>query len=346
MTPISIDQTLIGPGQATFIIAEIGVNHDGSESRAIELVESAARAGASAVKLQIFRADALMHPSSAFAGYQKERCSDADPAAMLRKYELPLPVLARIVSAIRSHGLIPLATPFSLSDLPAVEQLKLPAIKIASPDLVNYPLLKQSAKLGRPMLLSTGAGTLDEIRQTTAWLHDWRAPFALLHCISSYPTPLDMANLGWITDLGERFHVPVGYSDHTTEELAGAFAVMAGACIIEKHLTYDRQASGPDHAASDDPSQFARYIGAIRLAERIRGGESRAVLPIEEDVRKVSRQSIVAARDLPAGHVLAEEDLTVQRPGTGLSAARWMEVVGRKLKKPAVAGQMLSDEMF
>src|SRR5262249_7788821 len=145
---------------------------------------------------------------------------------------------------IRDRGLIPLATPFSPRDVSLLVELRLPAIKIASPDLVNYPLLKRAGATNLPMLLSTGAATMDEIDRTMMWLGQWQVPAALLHCISSYPASPEDANLCWIKELEQRHGVAVGFSDHTTHELAGALAVAAGACIVEKHLTYDRTASG------------------------------------------------------------------------------------------------------
>jgi sialic acid synthase SpsE len=345
MSAFTIANRPIADGHPTFVIAEIGVNHDGSLSRAVQLVQHAARCGADAVKLQIFRAESLMHPTSAFAQYQKEQCADADPASMLRRYELTPPDLATIIAEIHRHGLVPLATPFSLDDVETIARLDLPAIKIASPDLVNFPLLHRCAALGKPLLVSTGAATMDEVTQAVEWLRSWRASFSLLHCVSSYPTPAELTNLCWITEL-KQFNVPVGYSDHATEEVAGAAAVTLGASIIEKHLTYDRTAPGPDHAASADPQQFARYVKAIRTAEQLRGRPGKHVVPIEHDVRRVSRQSLVLARPLPANHVLTDQDLVTQRPGTGLPAALLPQILGRRTSRPLPAGTLLEADML
>lgn len=326
----------------TLVIAEIGVNHDGSPDRAIELVHHARDAGADAVKLQVFRGRTLMHPSAAFAEYQKSRVDAPDPAAMLERYELNDAALQRIVDEIRHAGLLPLATPFSLEDVPRVAALDLPAIKVASPDIVNYPLLKQASRLGRPLLLSTGAATHEEVDRATQWLDAWQTPFALLHCISAYPTPDRHASLRWIAELADRCACPVGYSDHTTHDWAGALAVVAGACVVEKHLTHDRAAPGPDHAASADPHGFAQYVLNIRTAELLRGQPGKRVLDVEQDVRTVSRQSLVAVRDLPAGHVLAEADVKVQRPGAGISAGALPTAIGKRIKRPLPAGTMLT----
>ena len=347
MTHIRIDGNEIGAGRATFVIAEIGVNHDGSVQKAIELVRVAANCGADAVKLQLFRAGLLMHASSTFAEYQKQRVITTDsPVDMLRRYELSAEEVRKVVHTIRELKLVPLATPFSPPDIESVAALRLPAVKVASPDLVNRLLLRRIASYGRPMLLSTGAATMEEVEASVRWLREWKATFALLHCVSSYPTPADQANLCWIGELASRFNVPIGYSDHTTETVTGAFAAAAGATIVEKHLTLDCDGRGPDHATSADPTHFERYVKQIRDADRLRGTPGKCVLEIEEDVRTVSRQSLVVRRDLKPGEVLREEDLTVQRPGTGMPAAMIDQAVGRRVIRPLHAGCLLHPDML
>lgn len=346
MSELSLAGRKISPAHKTLIIAEIGVNHDGSIDRALELVDLAANAGADAVKLQIFRADALMHPSCAFAAYQRDRVSESNPIEMLRRYELSDSAIETVVAAIRTAGLIPIATPFSPSDVDIIEHLDLPAIKIASPDLVNLPLLKRASRSGKPLLLSTGAATMAEVRSTVRWLGDLPAPFALLHCTSSYPVADGDANLSWITELATTFGRPTGFSDHTSDPFCGALAVASGACIIEKHLTYDCTAPGPDHSASADPRTFASYVKAIRSAETLRGSPGKRVLPAEQDVRSVSRQSLVLLHALPAGAEITESSLTVQRPGTGIPAAELSNILGRRLQRPLPAGTMLQWEMI
>jgi N-acetylneuraminate synthase/N,N'-diacetyllegionaminate synthase len=346
MKKLTIGNRAIGEGHPTVVIAEIGVNHDGSLQRAIELARIAKECGADAVKLQIFRADRLMHASSAFAAYQQCACADASPAEMLRRYELSDADVAGVVAAIRDLGLVPLATPFSPDDVAAIEALSLPAIKIASPDLVNRPLLMRAVRSGRPMLLSCGAATLAEMDSASEWLTDQSASVALLHCVSSYPVPLELAHLAWIEEMRLRYELPIGYSDHTTEALAGAFAVSAGACIVEKHLTFDRAAPGPDHAASADPQQFDEYVKMIRRAERMRGVGGKVVLEIERDVRRVSRQSLVLRRAIAEGDPIGADDLTVQRPGTGICASSIDTAIGRRARRSLPAGTLLTWDML
>jgi N,N'-diacetyllegionaminate synthase len=328
------------------VIAEIGVNHDGSLARALQLVELAADCGADAVKLQLFRASSLMNRSSSFAQYQKSQCAEDDPIQMLKRYEMHPVEICQIVSAIRQRGMLPIATPFSLSDVEIAAGLDLAAVKIASPDLVNRPLLDRASSLYRPLLISTGAATLEEVELCTQWLAEMPVPFVLMHCTSSYPTPAEYANLSWIAELATRFNTLVGFSDHTTDVVSGALAVTAGACIIERHLTYDRAAQGPDHAASSDAREFAQYVQHIRTAAKSRGKPGKSILPIEEDVRRVSRQSLVAQRTLNAGEVLSDDDLTIQRPGTGIPAAMLKIAVGRRAARPIPAGTLLHWDML
>ncbi|MDB5291885.1 MAG: putative sialic acid synthase [Phycisphaerales bacterium] len=346
MKAFAIDTQIVGPGHPTLVIAEIGVNHDGSLQKALELVRIAAACGADAVKLQIFRAASLMHATAALAAYQQANTNDAHPIDMLRRYELTMLELRRIVREIRELKMIPLATPFSPNDLEAIESLRLPAIKIASPDLVNRPLLSAAIRAGKPLLVSTGAAEMAEVDTTVGWLREQGVEFALLHCISSYPTPASQANLSWIIELAKRFDVPVGYSDHTSEIISGALAAAAGAAVVERHLTYDRTAKGPDHAASSDPTHFERYVKLVREADLLRGAPGKRVLDIELDVRLASRQSLVARRALKIGDVLREEDITVQRPGTGLPAAQITQAIGRRLQKPVSAGSLLQWDML
>jgi N-acetylneuraminate synthase/N,N'-diacetyllegionaminate synthase len=337
---------VIGPGRRVFVIAEIGVNHGGSVGRALDLVKFAHRAGADAVKLQFFQADRLLHDSASLAEYQRDRVKEQSAAEMLKKYELPAADVERVVALIRSNAMIPLATPFSFADVETIAKLELPAIKIASPDIVNRPLLEAAAKTRRPMLVSTGAATPEEIGLAVRWLNDAGVKFALLHCVSSYPTEVADVNLCWIAELAARYDVPVGFSDHTIEPMTGALAVASGATIVEKHLTYDRSADGPDHASSANPTEFARYVSAVRVAEAMRGQPGKQVLDCERDVRRLSRQSLVLTRDVSAGASIRQEDLTVQRPGTGVPAAEYVRVVGRKSKRTLSAGTMLQWDML
>jgi len=343
---LKIADRVIGSGWPTLVIAEIGVNHDGSVERAIQLVRDAARAGADAVKLQLFTADRLVQSDAECAAYQSVNTTSTSQHELLRRYELTVDDVERVIDAARVAGLMPLATPFSIEDVFVCEQLGLPAIKIASPDLVNLPLLRRASRGGKPLLVSTGACDLGEIARTCDWANGCEVDMMLMHCVSSYPTESAIANLSWIGQMNRRFGMPVGYSDHTTELLAGAMAVMSGAVVVEKHLTWNRYASGPDHSASFDPTQFEVYVQHIRSADAMRGSGERKVLPCEADVRRLSRQSIVATRRIAAGQIISPACVTVRRPGTGIAAWDIDLVVGAVAKTQIEPGEMLSWEQI
>ncbi|MBL8963518.1 MAG: N-acetylneuraminate synthase family protein [Phycisphaeraceae bacterium] len=335
-----------------YVIAEIGVNHNGSLDTAIELVDAAAQAGADAVKLQYFEADRLISRASTLANYQRD-AGESDPIDMLRRLELPLDAMARVVQRAHQRAVHAIVTVFSLELVTPADALPWDAYKSASPDIIHRPLLAALAATGRPLIISTGASTLPEVGRALTWAKEARDRVAVLQCVSSYPTPDDHKELGGIAAIADIFPGPVGYSDHTTGVETGAQAAARGACILEKHLTLDNASVGPDHAASLTPDRFREYAHAARMAS----GERRAhlrygsptsysrppieavkqVLDIEQDVRRLSRQSIVARRDLPAGHLLTPGDLTIKRPGTGLEPWRLDEIPGKKLAAAVAA---------
>jgi sialic acid synthase SpsE len=340
-TTLSISAQPIEPGKV-YIIAEIGVNHDGSLDRAINLIEAAKRAGADAVKFQLFNARALLSRDALLAQYQQGQARD--PFEMLEALQLDVKSLAVARDKAQQLGLHFIVTPFSLCSVEEAAGLGVDAIKIASPDCVNTPLLRAAKALGKPLIVSTGAATHDEVE---SGLDSLSSPeqVALLACVSSYPTELAGAALADIALLQRAFAMPVGYSDHTREAVTGALAVAAGATILEKHLTYDTGAPGPDHAASLDPDDFAEYVRLARLACHAMAPATRP-LPCEMDVRQVSRQSVCAARDLPAGHILREADLAIMRPGTGIAARFFDQVVGCTLKSNIDASRILQENQL
>ncbi len=328
------------PAKVT-VIAEIGVNHDGDVVVGRRLIDTAAACGADAVKFQYFHPDRLLSNQAELAGYQAGQA--ASQRELLARLALPIDVLGGLVKHARSCGLAAVVTPFSPEDPADLMGLGLDAMKTASPDAVNPPLLEACAALGLPMLISTGTCSLDELEPAAALLRGHEAGGALLHCVSSYPTPMDQAQLGGIVAMREAFALPVGYSDHTPGLQTGALAVMAGAVVIEKHLTHDPSAKGPDHAASLGPEAFKQYVSDIREAQCAMGFIVKDVSDIERDVRRVSRQSVCVVRDLPAGHVLTRQDLTVKRPGTGLPATTLSTWVGKRLDIGVKANELLKE---
>lgn len=366
---MQIGNTHIGLDHPPYIIAEIGVNHDGDVERALSLTDAAAEAGADAVKLQFFETDRLMSKAAKLAAYQKN-AGETDPIAMLRRLELSIDEMARVVDRAHERGIHAIVTVFSTELVEVAETLAWDAYKTASPDIVNLPLLEALEATGRPMIVSTGASTLDEVVRAVGWLNSARDRLALLQCVSSYPAP--EAALGGIRAIADATGLPTGYSDHTHGTHRAAWrAVGAGALMLEKHITYDTRASGPDHAASITPDLMRAYVEQARLGVEVRScvdscmkssqptdhaelaerfalspsvaGEARKwlgsiavekrVLDCERDVREVSRQSVVTTRDIDPGETITRDMLTIKRPGTGILAYRLDEVVGSVAKR-------------
>lgn len=331
----------IDTDQPPYIIAEIGVNHDGSVDRALELVDLAKRAGADAIKLQLFQTDYLLGKAARLARYQEQAGAD-DAFAMLRQLELSAAQMRPIMARARALDLHSIVTVFSVELVSAARLLDWEAYKTASPDIINRPLIEALMAIGRPIILSTGAATLAEVKQAAAWLGDY--PHLLMQCVSAYPTPDEYAALAARAAIAEVCSHALGYSDHTTGIDTGGLAVASGARLLEKHLTYDRGARGPDHAASLDPAAFADYVRLAHRAFCMLGPPCKQVLDIEQDVRNVSRQSLTSTRSLPAGHRLLPADLTVKRPGIGISPALLDEIIGRHLAKSIEADMPITQE--
>jgi len=340
---VNIAGTDIAPGEPPYVIAEIGVNHDGDVSRALELVDAAAAAGTDAVKVQFFRASLLLAQTAGLAAYQKD-AGETDPRAMLERLELTNDELAQIAERAHERGVACVCTVFTPELVEDAEAIGFDAYKVASPDVVNRLLVERLIASGGPVILSTGAATLDEIERTLSWTRGAGMRLALMHCVSAYPTPEEDATLGAVRALADRFGLPSGYSDHTAAADTGALAVAAGACLLEKHLTYSRAASGPDHAASLEPEGFAGYVRLAHRAHRMVGGSRKGVRAIEGDVRAVARQSLALLRAVAKGETITPDVLTTRRPGDGLAAADPEIVIGRAAKRALEAGTLLSEE--
>lgn len=324
-----------------YIIAELGVNHDGSIEQALALTKLARETGADAIKLQYFETDRLLSSASRLAAYQ-EQSGALDPFEMLRRLEMDIESMKRIVNHARTLGLHVIVTLFSLETVEQATTIEWDAFKTASPDIINQPLIERLKKTGKPLILSSGASTLEEIARAVSWMG--HHPHVFMQCVSAYPTQERDAALGGRLAMLEATPNALGYSDHTMAEDTGALAVASGACMLEKHLTHDRSAPGPDHASSLDPDGFTRYVQLAHRAARMRGPIEKCVLQVEEDVRNVSRQSLIATRDLPRGHTLTPEDVTVKRPGSGLAPFELDRVIGNTLARAIEADMPIKAE--
>lgn len=335
-----IGDRCISPTSEPYVIAEIGVNHNGSVERALHLVDAAAQAKADAVKLQLFETDRLLSRAAALASYQREAGAE-DPHAMLRALELSVDQMQAIVERAHRHNLHAIVTVFSVELVAQASRLNWNAYKTASPDVINKPLIDALVATDKPLIVSCGAATLDEIVRASGWIGDH--PHILMQCVSAYPAPDESAALAGRCAMRCVDASSLGYSDHTSALDTGALAVAAGARVLEKHLTYDRSAPGPDHAASLDPKAFAEYVRLAHRAFAMLGRREKTVLDMEQDVRKVSRQSLTTTRALRGDHVLAREDLTIKRPGIGLPPWTLERVIGRRLTRGVEADMPLME---
>jgi len=359
---VKIGDRKIGPGEPPYVIAEIGVNHDGEMARALELTEAAAKAGADAVKLQYFETDRLLSKAAKLAAYQRA-AGETDPVAMLRRLELTLDEMALVVDRAHELGIHAIVTVFSVELVERAETLAWDAYKSASPDVINRPLLEALAATGKPLIVSTGASTLDEVARAVGWLEGIRDRLAVLQCVSCYPTRLEDAALGGVEALMSIHGGPVGYSDHTAENNTVTLIAPLGACVFEKHLTYDQSGTGPDHRASLEPEALEQYVKHVRSAavspdggetiaeirtklpfSRYFGEVQKVVLDCERDVREVARQSVTTTRFVAVGEILTRNDLTTKRPGSGLEAFRLDKVVGRTLARDVEADTPLAED--
>jgi N,N'-diacetyllegionaminate synthase len=324
----------LGAG-GVFLIAEAGVNHNGSLETALGLVDAAAAAGADAVKFQTFRAEAVASRFAPKAEYQKHTTDPAESqVAMLKRLELDRPAHEALLARCRERGIRFLSTPFDLESIDLLVGLGLDVFKIPSGEITNLPYLRRIGSLGAEVILSTGMAELAEVGEALAALAaagTRRERVALLHCTTEYPAPFAEVNLRAMLTLGQAFPgVRVGYSDHTAGIEAAIAAAALGACVIEKHFTLDRGMEGPDHKASLEPGELAALVAAVRNVQAALGDGIKRPAACERKNRAIARKCLVAARPIRKGAAFAEADLAVKRAGVeGVSPMRWDEVLGR-----------------
>ena len=338
----------IGAGHPCFIVAEAGVNHNGDLKTARQLVDVAVEAGADAVKFQTFKAERLATPSAPKALYQLQGTDKSESQLkMLQSLELSEEAHRELSAYCRKQGILFLSTPFDEASADLLAGLGVPAFKISSGELTNLPFLRRVAGHGRPMIVSTGMSTLEEVESAVRTIGEVnRRGLVLLHCISLYPADPSEANLRAMQTLSETFRLPVGYSDHTPGTTVSLAAVALGACVIEKHFTLDRDLPGPDHRASLEPEELKDLVQGIRTVEKALGHGRKEPFPREMETAAVARKSLVAARNIPAGSRLKEEFVTAKRPGTGLPPSWIGRVVGKEAARDIAEGTLLTPEML
>lgn len=308
------------PGPPPIIIAEAGVNHNGSIDIAFELVRVAARAGADMVKFQAFSADGIVAPDAPTARYQADRTQISSQHELLRALELSDDDFARIADECGREGIQFLCTPFSLDSLASLVALGMPAIKVASGELTNHPALVRFAGTGLPIYLSTGMAEMAEVGIAIEVLQlAGSGPITLLQCTSLYPAPAETLNLLAMRAMADQFSLPIGFSDHSVGITAAIAATALGATVIEKHFTLDRAMPGPDHAASLEPDELAKMIGAVREVHQALGSGLKAPGAAEKETAALVRRSWHAVRPIAAGQSIGETDIELRRPANGLA---------------------------
>lgn len=322
----------------TIIIAEAGVNHNGSIDLAIQLIDEAAKSGADYVKFQTFKTNLLVTPTAEMAGYQKKILdTGGSQADMLKKLELSQDSFGILARYAEKKGIGFLSTPFDIESAHTLSQLGMDYYKISSGDLTNIPFLRLIAGFGKPIILSTGMANLGEVESAIAALEAESVALkdiTILHCTTEYPAPIDEVNLRAIKTLETCFPAAViGYSDHTDGIDISIAAVAFGARVIEKHFTLDKEMIGPDHQASLEPSELLEMVKSIRRVDLAMGNGRKIPTRSEIQNSKLARKSIVAATDISMGTIFSTQNIVVRRPGDGISPNRWDEVIGTIARK-------------
>ncbi len=317
---------------SVYIIAEAGVNHNGSIALAKRMVDAAKGAGADCIKFQTFVSSSVASNRAIKAEYQKWNTDiDESQVDMLKKLELSFDQFRVLNRYCEEQGIEFLSTAFDFESIDFLNSLGMTKWKIPSGDITNLPYLIRVAKLGKPVILSTGMSTMDEVGVAIDVLRENGAgEVTVLHCTTEYPTPFTDVNLRAMRTIGRAFDVSVGYSDHTKGIEIPIAAVAMGATVIEKHFTLDRDMEGPDHKASLEPHELRAMIESIRNVELALGSDIKEPAPSEIRNIAVARKSIIAKRDIEKDEAFTEDNITVKRPGTGISPMRWFEVIGQK----------------
>ncbi|MES2401789.1 MAG: N-acetylneuraminate synthase [Pseudomonadota bacterium] len=331
-------------GQPVFVIAEAGVNHNGDLLLALRLCDAAKSAGADAVKFQTFRAEDLVVRGAPTAKYQERQTGAQDQFLMLEKLELSQGQHELIKAHCDAIGIEFFSTPFSVTAVDMLVGLGVRRLKLSSGELTHRALVEHAAATRLPLLMSTGMGTMEEIREAIGWIQASRGNLndvVVLHCTSAYPAPDGTLNLQAMVSMARDTGLATGYSDHSLGIEAPLAAVALGASVIEKHLTLDRHMPGPDHSASLEPGEFAQMVSGIRRVSAMLGDGVKAPLPEELDTARVARRSVMAAMDIAAGEVITAEKLVCRRPATGIEPRYLSDLPGRQAAIAIAAGSAL-----
>jgi N-acetylneuraminate synthase len=341
---IQAGKRTIGTNSPCFIIAEAGVNHNGDVGMAKRLVDVAAEAGADAVKFQSFRAEGVASADAPKAEYQHATTDVSESQLeMLKRLELSPDAHRELMGYCRSRGILFMSTPFDEGSADLLAELGVAIVKVPSGEVSNLPFLSHIASKGRPVILSTGMSYLGEVDRAVRTIQEaGNDEIILLHCVSNYPADPTYINLRAMRTMASAFQLPVGYSDHTEGIEIPLAAVAMGACVIEKHITLDRNLPGPDQSSSMEPAAFRALVAGIRAVEKALGDGRKQPAPSEAETRRVIRRSLALRRDLEEGHIFQRGDLTALRPASGITPDCVELVIGRRLSRSLSAGSLLT----
>jgi len=328
---VKFDNTYIGDEEEVFIIAEIGVNHNGDINLAKKMIKEAAKTGVNAVKFQTFIAEDILTENARKAKYQEKNTTEHSQLEMIKTLELSEDDFIELSEYADSNNVLFLSSPFDLKSVDLLDKLNVPGFKIGSGELNNFELLEHIESKGKPIIISTGMATLEEIQETYDFITN-KDKLIILHCITGYPSKIEDANLKFITTLKSNFNVPIGFSDHSCGIELAIASIGLGACVIEKHFTTDKTLEGPDHEASLEPDEFKVMVDAIRNVEIAMGDGKRTLCESELEIKKVARKSIVAKVDISKGSILDSNMLSIKRPGTGIEPKYLKSLFGKKVK--------------
>lgn len=326
------------------IIAEAGVNHNGSLKLAKKLIKAAKEAKADAVKFQTFKTETLITENAPKAKYQIDSTGSISQYEMLKNLELSKNEFEKLINYSRKKGMMFLSTPFDIESVDLLDSLDIPLFKLGSGEITNFPLIDQVSKTGKPIILSTGMATLGEIEEVLNRIN--KENTILLHCVTSYPVNFNDVNLNLIQTLKNAFKVPVGFSDHTLGIEMAIAATALGSCVIEKHLTLDKGLEGPDHKASLEPKEFCQMVQSIRNVENGMGTGIKELSKEEREIKLITRKSITANFDIPKGNIITQNMLSIRRPGTGIKPKYFDTIIGKTSTKNIKAGEVLKWHMI
>lgn len=332
---INLNGTVVGKGHPCYIIAEIGSNHNRNLDTAKELIDVAKEAICNAVKFQSYTAEGIYSIYTPRISEMEGRSKEGEtPYELIKRIEMPVEWHPVLKSYCDQVGITFCSTPFDESMVEVLKSVSVPFFKVASYEITHYPMLRKIARIGKPVILSTGNSGLDDIERAVnllekEGLHD----YALLHCVSQYPAKYEDINLKCLLTLETAFNCIVGFSDHTTDCLSSVAAVSMGASIIEKHITLNKRDSGPDHPFSLEPTELKEFVQAVRTTELLLGSSVKRVRESEEENHRIGRRSIIAAEDIKAGDVITLGKIVIKRPALGLHPRFIDVVVGKKAKK-------------